>query len=74
MVAAPDPEYGQVPWAFVQIRVGCVFDPRALVETLRRNGLASYKIPTRLIEVTEFPRISDNKIDKKDLLRMEQSA
>jgi non-ribosomal peptide synthetase component E (peptide arylation enzyme) len=51
-----------------------VFDPTALVETLRRNGLASYKIPTRLIEVTEFPRISDNKIDKKDLLRLEQSA
>ena len=74
VVAAPDPEYGQVPWAFVQMRVGCVFDPTALVETLRRNGLASYKIPTRLIEVTEFPRISDNKIDKKDLLRMEQSA
>jgi non-ribosomal peptide synthetase component E (peptide arylation enzyme) len=68
VVAAPDREYGQVPWAFVQMRPGCGFDADALAGIIRNSGLASYKIPARFIEVTEFPRISDNKIDKKALL------
>jgi acyl-CoA synthetase (AMP-forming)/AMP-acid ligase II len=68
VVAAPDREYGQVPWAFVQMHPGCAFNAETLAGTIRDNGFASYKIPTRFIEVAEFPRISDNKIDKKALL------
>jgi len=68
VVAAPDREYGQVPWAFVQMRAGCGFDADALAGTISDSGLASYKIPARFIEIAEFPRISDNKIDKKALL------
>ena len=70
VVAAPDREYGQVPWAFVEMRAGAVFDAAALARTISDSGLASYKIPARFIEVAEFPRISDNKIDKKALLEM----
>jgi acyl-coenzyme A synthetase/AMP-(fatty) acid ligase len=70
VVAGPDREYGQVPWAFVELRPGCALDPQALAATMKTSGLASYKIPTRFIEVAQFPRISDNKIDKKALLEI----
>lgn len=69
VVAAPDSEYGQVPWAFVQMREACTLNSNGLIESLRKNGLASYKIPTRFIEVAEFPRVNDNKIDKRALLK-----
>ena len=70
VVAAPDAEYGEVPWAFVQVQDGKTFDAEALVELLRAGGLATYKIPTRFIELSEFPRVGGNKIDKKSLLEM----
>ena len=70
IVAAPDKEYGEVPRAFVQMQAGCVLDTTYLIETLKNSGFASYKIPTRFIEVAQFPRISDNKVDKKALLQM----
>lgn len=68
VVAAPDREYGQVPWAFVELRSDSTFDPGALAAAIKTSGLAGYKIPTRFIEVAQFPRISDNKIDRKALL------
>ena len=70
VVKAPDAEYGEVPWAFVQPRPGAPLDAGALAETLRRSGLASYKMPARFIELPEFPRIGDNKIDRKALVGM----
>lgn len=70
VVKAPDAEYGEVPWAFVQPRPGAPLDADALAETLRRSGLASYKMPARFIELPEFPRVSDNKIDRKALVGM----
>ena len=74
VVAAPDLEYGQVPWAFVQMRTGCAFDPGALIDALKDSGFASYKIPARFIEIAQFPRINDSKIDKKALLQMTSPA
>ena len=71
VVAAPDAEYGEVPWAFIQLKVGCKIDVVRLVERLKNSGLASYKIPKRFIEVAEFPRISGNKVDKMALLEIE---
>jgi len=69
VVAAPDREYGQVPWAFIQMRDGNVLDDEAIAGALRDSGLAGYKIPVRFLEVDAFPRINDNKIDKKALLQ-----
>ena len=68
VVKAPDTEYGEVPWAFTQFKPGRSLDHDSMVEMLRASGLASYKIPARFIELSEFPRVSDNKIDKKALL------
>lgn len=70
VVAAPDSEYGEVPWAFVQVRDGTAIDPQSLIDVLRAGGLATYKIPTRFVELDEFPRVGGNKIDKKSLLQM----
>lgn len=69
IVAAPDKEYGEVPWAFVQMQAGCVLDSEKFANDLKECGFASYKIPARFIEVSEFPRVSDNKVDKKALLK-----
>jgi non-ribosomal peptide synthetase component E (peptide arylation enzyme) len=74
VVAAPDREYGQVPWAFVQMRTGCALDPASLINALKESGFASYKIPARFIEIAQFPRINDSKVDKKALLRMASPA
>ena len=74
VVAAPDPEYGEVPWAFVQVQDGETLDAGVLVESLRDGGLATYKIPTRFIELSEFPRVGGNKIGKKRLLQMAPAA
>ncbi len=70
VVAAPDPEYGEAPWAFIQPHAGRSLDPKVLAEALRTSGLATYKIPARFIELPEFPRVASDKIDKKALLQM----
>lgn len=74
VVAAPDAEYGEVPWAFVQARDGKALDTEGLAEILRSGGLATYKIPARFIQLAEFPRVGGNKIDKKRLLDMAPAA
>lgn len=68
VVAAPDPEYGEVPWAFVQPRSGQTVDAEALIDLLKNCGLAHYKFPIRFITVESFPRVAGNKVDKKVLL------
>ena len=70
VVAAPDPEYGEVPWAFVQTHDGKSLDAQSLADALRASGLATYKIPARFIELGEFPRVASDKIDRKALLQM----
>ncbi len=70
VIAAPDPEYGETPWAFVQFHDGRNPDAEGLADALRASGLATYKVPTRFIELSEFPRVASDKIDKKALLRM----
>ena len=74
VVAAPDAEYGEVPWAFVQARDGKTLDAEGLAGVLRSGGLATYKIPARFVELAEFPRVGGNKIDKKRLLDMAPAA
>ena len=74
VVAAPDAEYGEVPWAFIQARDGKALDTEGLAGILRSGGLATYKIPARFIQLAEFPRVGGNKIDKKRLLDMAPAA
>jgi len=74
IVGAPDAEYGQVPWAFVQMMAGAELDAASIRAALKAKGLASYKLPVRIIAVDELPRISGNKVDKKSLLDMAPAA
>ncbi len=68
VVGAPDDKYGEVPWAFILLRAGQGCDARVLSAFIRAQGVATYKVPSRFIEVKEFPRVSGNKIDKRSLL------
>ncbi|MBT6094671.1 MAG: long-chain fatty acid--CoA ligase [Rhodospirillaceae bacterium] len=68
VVAAPDEEYGQVAWAYVQPHPGASVDAKALTALLQERGLAGYKIPARIIEVRELPRVGGGKVDKKALV------
>jgi len=70
VIGALDKEYGEVPWAFVQLREKLPFEADEMIEALKATGLAHYKIPARFIAVTELPRVSGNKIDKKNLLQL----
>ena len=70
VIAAPDSEYGEVPWAFVQVLKGKMLNVGALNKILLEEGLATYKFPTRFIKLDQFPRIGGNKIDKNKLFSM----
>jgi len=68
VIGMPDAEYGEVPVAYVLPRSGLEVDASSLAALIRSEGLATYKIPVRFIRVSEFPRIGENKIDKKRLV------
>lgn len=66
VVAAPDPRYGEVPFAFVRVREGSALSPEQVVEYCR-NQLAVFKIPKYVEFVDSFPLIGINKISKASL-------
>ena len=70
VVAGPDPAYGEVPVAFVQMHEGFVLEDLNLNDRLRRAGFPDYKIPVRIIAIEALPRISDNKIDRQALMTL----
>jgi len=55
VVAGPDPELGEVPWAFVVLRPGTQAEPPALIE-LVRGHLAHYKAPRRIEFRASLPK------------------
>lgn len=70
VIGVQDKEYGHIPWAFLQMRSGEVLDSELIIKFLRKQGIASYKIPDRFIQVEAFPRINDSKVDKITLRKM----
>ena len=70
VIAVPDEEYGEVPWAFIQPHMNKRIDPDKVSDFLGARGMASYKIPVRIIELVKLPRISGSKLDKKELLKL----
>jgi fatty-acyl-CoA synthase len=70
VVAAPDPKWGEVPCAFVELKP----DASASAEELRlfcRDHLAHYKVPRRFV-FRDLPRTATGKIQKfllRDLAR-----
>lgn len=66
VVAAPDPEEGQVPVAFVVPRPGVTITGPELTEFLR-SRIAAYKIPARIHVRATLPLTSSGKISRHDL-------
>jgi len=63
VLGEPDPKWGEVGRAFVQLANGARPDDTELTAFCRER-LASYKVPRRFDVVEEFPRTSAGKIQK----------
>jgi fatty-acyl-CoA synthase len=62
VVAAPDPKWGETPWAFVELRQGAAADEATLAAFCKQN-LAGYKRPRRFV-FGPLPRTATGKIQK----------
>lgn len=62
VVASPDPKWGEVPCAFVELREGAAVTEEELVQHCRRL-LAGFKVPKRFI-FGPIPKTSTGKIQK----------
>jgi malonyl-CoA/methylmalonyl-CoA synthetase len=66
----PDEEWGQIVGAITILK-----DPKfpmslQTLQTWCRSRLANYKIPRKIIVVSEIPRNAMGKINKKELVKM----
>jgi fatty-acyl-CoA synthase len=66
VVGVPDPRWGEVPRAYVQLKDGATLDDGAVARHLD-GRLARYKIPRTVVVVDELPRTPSGKILKRDL-------
>nr|BBH95929.1 2-succinylbenzoate--CoA ligase [Thermogemmatispora argillosa] len=64
--AQPDPQWGQVPIAFVRLRPNQTASPEALLAYLQTR-LARYKLPRAIHFVAELPRNSSGKLLRRQL-------
>ncbi|WP_127902273.1 AMP-binding protein [Solirhodobacter olei] len=62
VVAMPDPKWGEVPCAFVELRAGTAPDPAEII-AFSRDHLAGFKAPKRVV-FGELPKTSTGKIQK----------
>jgi fatty-acyl-CoA synthase len=72
VVARPDPKWGEVPLAFVELRAGAVVTADELIEHCR-GLLARYKVPKE-IRFEPIPKTSTGKIQKFQLRERARSA
>jgi fatty-acyl-CoA synthase len=72
VVAQPDPQWGETPVAFVELREGCTATEAELIAHCRAN-LAHYKCPKRVV-FGAVPRTSTGKIQKYALRERVKSA
>nr|CAJ34366.1 putative 3-hydroxy-quinaldate-AMP-Ligase [Micromonospora sp. ML1] len=66
VVGVADPVLGEKTVAFVILRDEPI-SPAAVKSFLRERGLATYKIPDRVVPIEEFPRTAVGKVDKVTL-------
>jgi fatty-acyl-CoA synthase len=66
VIGVPDPRWGEVPRAYVQLKDGHTLAEGAVQQHLD-GRLARYKIPRTVIIVEELPRTPTGKIRKQDL-------
>ncbi|UVE16950.1 fatty acid--CoA ligase [Pseudomonas sp. LS44] len=69
VVGVPDPQWGERPFALLVLREGASLDAKALKEHLKpfvEQGLINkWAIPSQIAFVTEIPKTSVGKLDKK---------
>jgi fatty-acyl-CoA synthase len=67
VVSAPDPQWGEVPAAFVVVKPGHTLDQAALCSFLRQR-IAKFKMPRRFeIGDAALPKTGTSKIVKRAL-------
>ena len=67
LVAMPDPVFGEKACAFVIVKEGQGLEFAELIDFLRQQNIASFKLPERLELVSEFPVSPVCKILKRQL-------
>jgi len=72
VVAKPDPKWGEVPAAYIEVKAGSSVTVQEIVAFCREN-LAGFKVP-RHVEFCELPKTSTGKIQKFTLREMAKSA
>jgi fatty-acyl-CoA synthase len=72
VVAQPDPRWGEVPCAFVELKDGAAVTPEELLAHCRLL-LAGFKMPKRIV-FGALPKTSTGKIQKFVLRQQARSA
>jgi fatty-acyl-CoA synthase len=67
VVAAPDEKWGEVPWAFIELKPDAEATEAELIAHARER-LAGFKVPKRVI-FQEVPKTSTGKLQKVPLRR-----
>lgn len=70
VIGAPDDNYGQVPVVFIEADSAQGADLEAGVLNCCRASLAKFKVPRRVVILSELPRIGNAKISRAQLREM----
>jgi len=70
VVGAHDEGYGQVPIAFVETENECSEELELRILKSCQSSLAKYKVPRRVVFLSELPRVGNAKISKAKLRQM----